>query len=58
MADALLKIEAGEDITIDDRDLLTTVIDKLAPQVQPVEPENDLSMLLLKKKKLELLKGI
>lgn len=58
LADALLKIEAGEDITIDDRDLLTTVIDKLAPQVEPVEPENDLSMLLLKKKKLELLKGI
>lgn len=58
LADALLKIEAGQDITVDDRDLLTTVIDKLAPQVEPAEPQNDLSMLLLKKKKLELLKGI
>lgn len=58
LADALLKIEAGEDITVDDRDLLTTVIDKLAPQVEPEPQENDLSMLLLKKKKLELLKGI
>lgn len=58
LADALLKIEAGEDITVDDRDLLTTVIDKLAPQAEPVEQENDLSMLLLKKKKLALLKGI
>jgi HK97 family phage prohead protease len=58
LADALLKIEAGEDITTDDRDLLTTVIDKLSPEPMTVEEENDLSMLLLKKKKLELLKGI
>ena len=60
LADALLKIENGEDITPDDRQLLTTVIDKLAPVEEVTEPEPDkgLEMLALKKKKLELLMGL
>lgn len=56
LADALLKVESGEDITVDDRNLLTTVIDKLSPAVEATV--DDASMLALKKKKLELLKGI
>jgi uncharacterized protein len=58
LADALLKIENGEDITPDDRNLLQTVIDELAPAPEVVEPEVDqkgLDMLALKKKKLQLL---
>jgi hypothetical protein len=59
LADALLKLEAGEDITVDDRDLLKTVIDRLAPQEEAVEaPQGDFDMLALKKKKLELLLGL
>jgi HK97 family phage prohead protease len=59
LADALLKLEAGEDITVDDRDLLKTVIDRLAPQEEAVEAtQGDFDMLALKKKKLELLLGL
>ena len=59
LATALEKLEAGEDITVDDRDLLSRTIDALSPQIeQQVTVQDDLSMLLLKKKKLELLKGI
>jgi HK97 family phage prohead protease len=59
LADALLKLEAGEDITVDDRDLLKTVIDRLAPQEEAVEEtKGDFDMLALKKKKLELLLGL
>lgn len=62
LADALLKIENGEDITTDDRTLLEKVISELAPVDEVVpepEPVGDLAMLALKKKKLELLtKGI
>jgi uncharacterized protein len=59
LADALLKIENGEDISSDDRNLLQTVIDELAPEAETVEPETDnsLDMLALKKKKLQLLMG-
>jgi uncharacterized protein len=59
LADALLKIENGEDISSDDRNLLQTVIDELAPEAEAVEPETDnsLDMLALKKKKLALLMG-
>ena len=59
LADALLKIENGEDITSDDRNLISTVLDKLSP-VEEAEVEQDdhgLEMLALKKKKLELLMG-
>jgi hypothetical protein len=55
LADALLKIENGEDITSDDRNLVTTVLEKLSPAE---EPKGDLDMLALKKKKLELLMGL
>lgn len=60
LADALLKIENGEDITSDDRNLISTVLDKLSPVGETVEPAQDdhgLEMLALKKKKLELLMG-
>jgi HK97 family phage prohead protease len=62
LADALLKLEQGEEITADDRAIVDRVLDELAPEqtVEKVE-ENpvDAGMLALKKKKLELLmKGI
>ena len=58
LADALLKIENGEDITADDRNLITTVLDKVAPvEAEPAQDDNGLEMLALKKKKLELLMG-
>ena len=59
LADALLKIENGEDITSDDRDLITTVLDKVSP-VPEADDDSDeygMQMLALKKKKLELLQG-
>ena len=62
LADALIKIEDGQDISTDEAEMLSRVITKLAPQTEQVEevaPSGDLSMLALKKKKLELLmKGI
>jgi len=58
LADAILKVEQGEDITADDRNLLSQVIDKLSPeQVDEVEA-TDYDMLALKKKKLALLMGL
>jgi hypothetical protein len=59
LADALLKIENGEDITTDDRQLIDKVLDQLAPE-QETQPEVDTlahDMLALKKKKLQLLIG-
>lgn len=62
LADALGKIEDGLNITSDEQDMLSRVINTLAPEAEVVpEPvvTGDLSMLELKKKKLELLmKGI
>jgi HK97 family phage prohead protease len=59
LADALLKIENGEDISSDDRTLLQTVINELAPEAGATEPaaDNSLEMLALKKKKLQVLMG-
>jgi HK97 family phage prohead protease len=59
LADALLKIENGEDISSDDRTLLQTVINELAPEAEATEPaaDNSLEMLALKKKKLQVLMG-
>ena len=55
---ALTKLEAGEDLDNDSRNLLTSVIDKLSVEFQP-EPEQsvigDLGLLALKKKKIEFL---
>jgi uncharacterized protein len=60
LADALLKIENGEDITSADRNIITTVLEKLAPvELEPEQPKGDFEMLALKKKKLDLLmKGL
>lgn len=57
LADALLKIENGEDISSDDRNLLQTVINELAPEAEAPVTDNSLDMLALKKKKLALLMG-
>jgi len=53
LADAMLKIEQGEDITADDRELLAQVIAKLSPEDEVATNEYD--MLELKRKKLALL---
>jgi HK97 family phage prohead protease len=61
LADALLKLEQGEEITADDRAIVDRVLDELAPNAVEQVDENpvDAGMLALKKKKLELLmKGI
>ena len=60
---ALTKLEAGEDLDNDARNLLTTVIDKLSPAAEfQADPEptviGDLGLLALKKKKIEFLGGI
>jgi HK97 family phage prohead protease len=59
LADALFKVENGEDISADDRQLLTAVIDELGPKVEPVVEDftGQQQLLSLKKKKLELLEG-
>lgn len=58
LADALLKVEQGEEISSDDRALLTKVIDTLSPVAQP-EPVQDDGLLQLKKLKADiLLKGV
>jgi uncharacterized protein len=55
LADALLKVEQGEEITTDDRHLLNKVIDTLSP-VEEAEPTAvDDGLLKLKKLKAELL---
>jgi HK97 family phage prohead protease len=58
LADAILKIEQGEDITADDRTLLSQVIDKLSPEDLPESDDSGYDMLALKKKKLALLMGL
>ena len=58
LADALLKVEEGESISADEKQMLSRVIADLAP-TEAVEEKPDTSILELKKKKLELLmKGI
>jgi hypothetical protein len=58
LADSLIKLEQGEEITSADRDLLMKVIDSVSP-VMPAQAEevvdNSLELLALKKKKLEFL---
>lgn len=59
LADALLKVELGDDITSDDKQLLERVLAKLAPETdEEAQTDGDLAMLALKKKKLELLMGL
>ena len=58
LADALLKLEEGAELSIDEATMLSRVVDELKPATEePAEPEltNDVDMLMLKKKKLELL---
>ena len=54
LADALLKVENGEEISSDDRALLTKVIDTLSPIATPEVVEDD-GLLQLKKLKADLL---
>ncbi len=59
LADALLKIEDGQTISKDEAEMVSRVINDLAPSEEVAQPNGDLGMLALKKKKLELLiKGI
>jgi len=62
LADALVKLETGEEISEDDKNLLSTVMETLSPKSEEPEPEatepvedNSQAMLELKKKKLQLL---
>lgn len=56
LADALMKLENGEAITQDERQLIDQVLDEVAPKVEEkVEDDKGLAMLELKKKKLQLL---
>jgi HK97 family phage prohead protease len=58
LADALLKIEEGAELSVDEATLLSRVVDELKPATEEVaEPDStqDLDMLMLKKKKLELM---
>lgn len=59
LADALMKLENGESISTDERQLIDQVLDEVAPK-DDEKPEDDkgLAMLQLKKKKLELLLGL
>ena len=60
---ALTKLEAGEDLDNDARNLLTSVIDKLSPSAD-FQPEHDpsvvgdLGLLALKKKKIEFISSL
>lgn len=59
LADAVLKLEEGEEITAEEQEILSRVISELAPKTETEEPKPDLGLLQLKKKKLELLmKGL
>lgn len=61
LADALLKLEAGQEITSNDRQLIDTVLNELSPQAEEdsaADEEQAKAMLALKKKKLQLLMGI
>ena len=58
LADALLKLEEGAELSIDEATMLSRVVDELKPATdEAAEPEstNDPDMLMLKKKKLELM---
>lgn len=59
LADALMKLEQGEEITSDDRNLLTKVIDSVSPEAEEApEADNSLALLALKKQKLALLQKV
>ena len=58
LADSLLKLEQGEEITNDDRNLLLKVIDSVSPKSEEPLADNGKELLALKKKKLELLQKV
>jgi len=55
LADALLKIESGDELSSDEAALLSRVVDELKPEDKELETVGDLGLLALKKKKLEFL---
>jgi uncharacterized protein len=57
LADAMLAIEDGKDLSLEQSELLTTVIQRLTPQEEAAveEDSEDVTALELKKKKFELL---
>jgi len=55
LADALLKIESGDELSTDEAQMLSRVVDELKPEDKAPESNGDLDILALKKKKLELL---
>lgn len=63
LADTLLKLEAGQEITGDDRKLMDTILNELTvleetEEASASEEDNGKALLALKKKKLELLMGL
>jgi len=55
LADAMLAVEDGKDLSLEQSELLTKVIQRLTPQEEAESNTDDLTALELKKKKLELL---
>lgn len=57
LADAILKLEEGEDLSNDEASLLKNVVEKLTPQTaeEEVVAEEDANVLELKRKQLELI---
>ena len=56
LADTLLKVESGDSITADEREVLAKVLEELGPQDElPAEQNADADMLALKKAKLKML---
>jgi hypothetical protein len=56
LADAMLAIEDGKDLSLEQAEVLTKVIQRLSPEPEAVEAvAEDFSLLELKKKKIELL---
>jgi HK97 family phage prohead protease len=55
LADAMLAIEDGKDLSLEQSELLTKVIQRLTPQEELEDNGDDLTALELKKKKFELL---
>lgn len=57
VADALLKVEAGDSISVEEKSMISKIIDTLAPEDSAAEDFDGEAWLQLKKKKLQLLKA-
>jgi HK97 family phage prohead protease len=55
LADAMLAVEDGKDLSLEQSELLTKVIQRLTPQEEAEDTTDEITALELKKKKLELL---